>query len=87
MGALVLVVAGLGVAAVRLAAAGPGPPVVYSGRGPDALALTPDGRTLYVADWGKRVFWSRNGHTVTPVSVATGSAAGRSGWVTSRSGW
>src|SRR6266700_2141660 len=49
-----------------------GPQAIRVGRGPDALAVTPDGRTLYAADWGRAGLWKRNGDTVTPVSVATG---------------
>jgi NAD(P)-dependent dehydrogenase (short-subunit alcohol dehydrogenase family) len=40
-----------------------GPPVIRVGQMPQALAVTPDGHTLYVAD---------SGGTVTPITVATG---------------
>ena len=29
-----------------------GPAVMAAGKGPEALVVTPDGRILYVADWG-----------------------------------
>ncbi len=40
-----------------------GPSVVLAGTGYDAVAVSPDGRTLYAAD---------SGHAVTPVDIATG---------------
>lgn len=50
-----------------------GPAVIHAGWGPWALAVTPDGRTLFVADYGRYDGdWPHNGHTVTPVDVATG---------------
>lgn len=51
-----------------------GPPVIHVKNGADALAVTPDGRTLYVADSGdfhKDIFV--NGDTVTPVTIDTGT--------------
>jgi YVTN family beta-propeller protein len=50
-----------------------GPRVIHVKDGAGALVVTPDGRTLYVADPGD--FHGdnfQNGHTVTPVNVATG---------------
>ena len=38
-----------------------------------AVAVTPDGRTLYVANWGRVGLWRRNGDTVTPVTLSTGT--------------
>jgi DNA-binding beta-propeller fold protein YncE len=50
-----------------------GPPVIRVGQMPQALAVTPDGRTLYVAGpGGFRGDLFVHGHTVTPVSIATG---------------
>src|SRR5258708_18706410 len=51
------------------------PDQISAGPGPDALAVTPNGRTLYVADGGSGGFPSHNGDTVTPVNVATGRPA------------
>lgn len=53
-----------------------GPAVTFpAGRGPEGIAVSPDGRTLYAADEG---YWTGsrlvNGYTVTPVSLATGQA-------------
>jgi YVTN family beta-propeller protein len=71
-GTLALAVACLGTAALL---PGADPPVIYAGQGPDALAMTPDGHTLYVADWGQPEPGGQgNGHTVTPISTATGTA-------------
>ena len=42
-----------------------GPSVVLPGDGFGAVAITPDGRTLYVADRGP--VSDESGHTVTPV--------------------
>ena len=39
------------------------------GSGPLAIAITPDGATAYVADFG-----GGTGHTVTPIDTATGTA-------------
>jgi DNA-binding beta-propeller fold protein YncE len=51
-----------------------GPPVIRVGQMPQALAVTPDGRTLYVAGpGGFRGDLFVHGHTVTPVSIATGA--------------
>jgi hypothetical protein len=51
-----------------------GPPVIHVGQMPQALAVTPDGRTLYVAGPGDfRGDLFVHGHTVTPVHVATGT--------------
>jgi DNA-binding beta-propeller fold protein YncE len=48
------------------------PPVIQAGPGPDAVALSPDGRTLYAADGG-----SYDSGGVTPVSLLTGRAGNR----------
>jgi YVTN family beta-propeller protein len=40
------------------------------GAGADAIAITPDGKTAFVADYGD----NGNGHSVTPIDVATGRA-------------
>ncbi|MGH3257664.1 MAG: YncE family protein, partial [Streptosporangiaceae bacterium] len=42
---------------------------IPAGREPGAMAITPDGKTLYVADVGS--------DTVTPISVATNTAGPR----------
>src|SRR6185437_911400 len=39
------------------------------GDGPDAIAITPDGKTAYVANYGNQ---NGNGDTMTPIDVATG---------------
>ena len=49
-----------------------GPSVIVPGAGYSAVAVTPDGRTLYAANWGPDSDGS--GHTVTPVDIATGKA-------------
>jgi YVTN family beta-propeller protein len=46
-----------------------GPPIQV-GSGADAIAVTPDGTTAFVANYGA----NGSGHTVTPVDVATGHA-------------
>ena len=43
----------------------PGPPIPV-GQGPRAIAITPDGKTAYVASW--------QGGTVTPIATATNTA-------------
>ena len=43
------------------------------GHAPVALALTPDGRTLYVAINGDRNPYFPGGHYVVPIDVATGA--------------
>jgi DNA-binding beta-propeller fold protein YncE len=45
-----------------------GPPVIRVGQMPQALAVTPNGRTLYVANI--------DDSTVTPITVATGRPGG-----------
>jgi len=40
------------------------------GNGADAVAITPDGKTAFVANYGA----NGSGHTVTPIDVATGRA-------------
>lgn len=49
-----------------------GPSVILPGDGYAAVAVTPDGRTLYAANAGPGS--SDSGHTVTPVDIATGKA-------------
>jgi YVTN family beta-propeller protein len=41
-------------------------PPIKAGSGPDAIAITPDGKTAYVANG--------NSGTVTPIDIATGTA-------------
>ncbi|TVZ06956.1 YncE family protein [Trebonia kvetii] len=48
-----------------------GPSVLVPGDGFSAVAVTSDGRTLYAANGGPV---GSNGHTVTPVDIATGKA-------------
>lgn len=48
------------------------PPVIVAGTGPDAVAMSPDGRTLYAADGG-----SYDSGGVTPVNLLTGRAGNR----------
>lgn len=50
------------------------PPVVLAGYGFDALAITPNGRTLYAAALGKGGDDNTDAHTVTPVATASGQA-------------
>jgi hyaluronoglucosaminidase len=59
------VIAGAAIAVVNTLL---GPPVIRVGQMPQALAVTPDGRTLYVANI--------DDNTVTPVTVATGRPGG-----------
>jgi DNA-binding beta-propeller fold protein YncE len=53
-----------------------GPHVIWAGSGPDALAISPDGQTLYVADYGDPDVYATPvtgaGDTVTPVDLRTG---------------
>jgi DNA-binding beta-propeller fold protein YncE len=53
-----------------------GPRVIAAGAGPDALAISPDGQTLYVADYGNPDLSDSSvpgaGDTVTPVDLRTG---------------
>ena len=53
-----------------------GPRVISAGAGPSALAISPDGRTLYVADYGNPDLNATPatgaGDTVTPVDLRTG---------------
>jgi len=49
-----------------------GPPVILPGDGYSAVAVTPDGRTLYAANQG--LVSDDSGHTVTPVDIAAGKA-------------
>src|SRR5690349_6517923 len=49
-----------------------GPSVILPGDGYAAVAVTPDGRTLYAANPGPDS--NDSGHTVTPVDIATGKA-------------
>ena len=37
------------------------------GNGPDAIAITPDGKAAYITNWGS--------DTVTPIQTATGTAS------------
>lgn len=61
-----------------------GPRVIRAGPGPDALAITPDGQTLYVANGGEagrgdtvtpdgRTLYIAGSSDITPVDVATGA--------------
>jgi DNA-binding beta-propeller fold protein YncE len=50
-----------------------GPRVISAGPEPNALAISPDGRTLYAADYGDGTTVPNSGaSTVTPVSLLTG---------------
>src|SRR5262245_50746057 len=51
-----------------------GPRVITAGLGPSDMALSRDGQTLYVADYGAGQNNSAAGDTVVPVSVRTGRA-------------
>ncbi len=44
---------------------------IYSGPGPGAVAITPNGRWAYVANAG---WWTHEGHTVTPINLLTNQA-------------
>ncbi len=48
----------------------PGTPIQV-GNGPDAIAITPDGKTAYVGNYGDK---NGSGDTMTPIDVATGRA-------------
>ena len=52
-----------------------GPQVISAGPGPDALALSLDGGTLYVADYGQSTWNGTKGRTVIPVSLPAGRPA------------
>jgi hyaluronoglucosaminidase len=74
-GAVVLfVIAGSVVWFRSVVAAFRGPQVISAGVGPSDMALSRDGQTLYVADYGVGQNNSVAGDTVTPVSLRTGRA-------------
>jgi DNA-binding beta-propeller fold protein YncE len=69
----VALVTGACIAVVVVAPAVSGPPMIGVRDGADALAVTPDGRTLFVANGGDDTGAMQIvGHTVTPVATATG---------------
>ncbi len=70
---VVALVVGASIAVVVVAPAVSGPPMIGVRDGADALAVTPDGRTLFVANGGDDTGAMQIvGHTVTPVATATG---------------
>ncbi len=70
-GAVVVTLAAVAVVALRPVLSGP--PMIEVRDGADALAVTLDGRTLFVANGGDATgAMLVVGHTVTPVATATG---------------
>src|SRR5215470_3724231 len=66
-------VTGVAIAVVAVVPGVSGPPMIGVRDGADALAVTPDGRTLFVANGGEDTGAMQIvGHTVTPVATATG---------------
>jgi DNA-binding beta-propeller fold protein YncE len=91
-GAVAVLAVGSWIGQMVWPAAGPaqGPRVISAGAGPDALAISPDGQTLYVADYGNPDLSDSSvpgaGDTVTPVDLRTGRP-GRSITVGSLPDW
>ncbi len=65
-----------GVTPIDSASNSPGPVIQNTGGGPFGIAVTPDGRTAYVTDYGTNRSPSSAavGNTVTPINLATGVA-------------